>query len=291
MAGDMSFPLSGPFGVISSDTYANIIADPAPRVNTVAIATDVGPDGALMRYSSAGKWVIAGQGCLGTFAVPIVMPPSYTVDDAVGSITFGTAIPNFSGVSAWVYYSANSITASNAAGFYWTIFSSTTAAVVYQNTYTPAAGTVPSNVSSPTAWSTSVAGPYAGTTATVTYFIPPTLPANVLANGKSILSKIRLNVINNANTHNPAITLGGQTISSGSIASVLSLYATHTAQANANLAGLNCGSNWIGPTSAANSIRFTALDLTAAQALNYTMNKTTATDYMVVCGLNVTLEN
>lgn len=79
----------------------------------------------------------------------------------------GPANPYSSGV--WLYFPANSITASNTAGMYWTVMASPTVGTVYNNTYVPGGSYVPPG--SPTAFA-------AAAGATTTNSIAATLPVD-----------------------------------------------------------------------------------------------------------------
>lgn len=71
---------------------------------------------------------IVGCGSGGTGAQPVMGN-----DGALSA--FATQPTTHSG-GAWVYFPANAIDGANVAGWYWTVFSSTTAATVYNNRYT-----------------------------------------------------------------------------------------------------------------------------------------------------------
>jgi hypothetical protein len=133
------------------------------------------------------------------WTIPVITGSSGSIGNN-GALTGFTATPaRLFAEGAYVYYPANAIAAGVAAGFYWTVFSSTTAGTIYNSTYTtgvPVAGTL-------TAFATTGPGAYTGSTTeqgvTITL---PALPAgtvlrittlwegNAVANTKSI--RIRL---------------------------------------------------------------------------------------------------
>ncbi len=121
--------------------------------------------------------------------VPVGVAPSGTFTTN-GSVTFGTPITNqsVSGLyqGIFLYYPANAITGSNAAGFYWTVPQSGgtngTLAIVYNNVYTPTSSAtmaVPVVPATPTAFSGVTGAAYTGVTTFVATHIVP-FPAGLL---------------------------------------------------------------------------------------------------------------
>jgi len=100
-----------------------------------------------------------------------------------GAITFTTAFAALM-PKCWVYYPANSIVASHAAGIYYTEMSSTTAAIVYNNVFTPAGGVNNPEPTTKVAFSGAVIGG-AGTTSEITLYISRTKANALGAFGKS----------------------------------------------------------------------------------------------------------
>jgi len=91
--------------------------------------------------------------------IPFVMASSGTMGNN-GALSGLTAVAA-TYPAAYVYLPANAISAGSAAGWYYAVFSSTTAATVYNNTYTSGVPTVPG---SPTAFATTGPGAYTQTT-------------------------------------------------------------------------------------------------------------------------------
>lgn len=73
-------------------------------------------------------------------AIPVIIPNSSTVTTG-GAITV-TALPTTYSIGAWVYLPANAIVG-GAAGYYWTVFSSTTAGSVKTNYIDPTSEFLP----------------------------------------------------------------------------------------------------------------------------------------------------
>ena len=96
---------------------------------------------------------------LGQSHIPFVLVSSGTMGNngALSGITaVGAAFPN-----AYVYMPAGAIASGSTAGWYYAVFSSTTAATLYNNTYTSGTPTIPA---SPTAFSTTGPGAYTQST-------------------------------------------------------------------------------------------------------------------------------
>lgn len=136
-------------------------------------------------------------------AIPIGVAPSGSVGSN-GALTLGTALTTTYADGLWLYYPVNSVTASNAAGFYWTVMSSGTAGTVYQNYLsdgTSQAGLV-SVPSSNTAWSGTTGGSYTGATSAV--FVPGfNIAANTL--GKNGTGTLRMAMRNNNSAGNKTL--------------------------------------------------------------------------------------
>lgn len=85
-----------------------------------------------------------------SWGVPVILGSSGTMGDN-GAVSGMTALPTTYSGGCWMYFVANAIDGSNAAGFYWFVASSTTAGTVYNSTFdgesVPAAGTATAFVS------------------------------------------------------------------------------------------------------------------------------------------------
>jgi hypothetical protein len=76
-------------------------------------------------------------------AIPVGISPSSSFADN-GVVTLGTALA-YAYPGIYLYYPVNSIFAGSVAGLYWTVMSTTTAGVVYNNTYTTGSPSIPSS--------------------------------------------------------------------------------------------------------------------------------------------------
>jgi hypothetical protein len=150
-------------------------------------------DGGTQANPTFTGTVTGGVFDLASWGVPFIYVSSGSIGNN-GALSGITALPTTYSGGAWVYYPAAAIEAGSAAGWYWTVFSSTTAGTIYNSTYTsgvPAAGTA-------TAFATTGPGAFVSTTAEVAGPTIP-IPANQLGANGSIIH----------NYHAPANTGAG----------------------------------------------------------------------------------
>lgn len=145
--------------------------------------TDVGVSGSLW-YSDGTNWLTGSsdQICFATITLPMVVASSATIG-ADGALSGHTALPMTFSNGLYMYFPANAINSGSAAGWYWTVMSSTTAGTVYDNTYTSPG--VPTKPSSPTPFSGTSGAAFTGVTAGVTATLL-TLPGGLLGNSSAI---------------------------------------------------------------------------------------------------------
>lgn len=124
-----------------------------------------------------------------------------------GALTLTTAVatayPN-----AYVYMPAGAISAGSTAGWYYAVFSTTTAATVYNNTYTSGTPTIPG---SPTAFSTTGPGAFTFSTGSSYTGVTATLAANTLGINGSVELIWTATANNSANAKYARALFGGQT--------------------------------------------------------------------------------
>jgi hypothetical protein len=118
--------------------------------------------------------------------------------------------------SAYIYLPANAISAGSAAGLYYAVFSSTTAATVYNNTYTSGVPTIPS---SPTAFSTTGPGAFTQSTGAQLTMLSFTMPASALGANGVLTQDIATNFNNTANNKATTINFGASAVVSLNFAS------------------------------------------------------------------------
>ena len=94
--------------------------------------------------------------------VPIMLMPAGTVGSNGALTVTGAAFVRTYSDGIWGLYPANALASGSAAGFYWTVMSSTTVGTVYNTTYTPGGSfAIPA---SPTAFSGTTGAAYTNTT-------------------------------------------------------------------------------------------------------------------------------
>jgi hypothetical protein len=132
----------------------------------MALFNDIGPNddqwvGGIVSANAGPETVSSG--------LPLIYAGSGSMANN-GALTLTTAL-TFAYPNAYVYLPTNAISAGSAAGWYYAVFSSTTVATVYNNTYVPAAGTIPTIPATPTAFVTVGPGAYVGGSAEIDVFI------------------------------------------------------------------------------------------------------------------------
>jgi len=139
--------------------------------------------------------------------IPFIITSNGTMSATTGVLSAIAALPT-AYPNAFVYCGANTITASNAAGWYYAVFSSTTSCTLYNNTYT--AGSAPTVPASPTAFTTSVSGAFT-TAATGSNIagISFTIPGGSMGNnGRIRMERCYSYGANNANSKTYSVSLG-----------------------------------------------------------------------------------
>ena len=126
-----------------------------------------------------------------------------------GAVTFTTAFPRILSGGAFLYYPAGSIFAGSSAGVYWTVMSSTTVGVVYNNAYTSGQPIIPI---SPTAFSSTGPGAFVQTTASTTILAPGTLWGGFLGANGSMQVLMTLSHLNSVTSKSITLRLGGVSV-------------------------------------------------------------------------------
>ena len=220
------------------------------------------------------------QKTVGQWAYPFIFPPTGTMADN-GAFTSGTALPATYSGGAWCYFDTDDIAAGVAAGWYWTVWSSTTAATVYNSLYTtgnPGAGTATAFVTT---------GPGATVGVTTEVFGPEIAIAAgaMLLNGR-LEYDIATRQTNNANVKTLRMSFTG---SGGSdwVAANLASRAEGRAWGyiqNRGIAASQFGASLAFGSSVANSAVF--LDATVntalASSMIFSFQRATATDAAVI---------
>lgn len=143
---------------IAESTFAQM-PSASRREQQLWRATDVGAAGAIMRSNGSYWKPLNGRATLDRSAIPVGIAPTIAANasgTANGASTWASGCFPITAFQGYLYYPLNSLHASQAAGFYWTVVTSTTAFTAYNNTYT--VGTAPTVPTTLTAFSGAVPG-------------------------------------------------------------------------------------------------------------------------------------
>jgi len=169
----------------TSSTWATLPACTSALNGVIYRVTDVADTGSNWNclYSSheaSWQWVpVGGNVNLAVSGIAFGIPSSGSVGNN-GALSLTTAFPRIFSNGIYLYFPTGAIYSGSAAGLYWTVMSSTTAGTIYNNVYSPSTTTVPSPVTSRTAFSTTGPGAYSQTTATSIALASFTIPANLM---------------------------------------------------------------------------------------------------------------
>ncbi len=249
---------------------------------TSAVAT-VGTD--PLTYTKFSVNPITTPQTLGQSHIPFVLVSSGTMGNngALSGITaVAAAYPN-----AYVYLPAGAIASGSLAGWYYAVFSSTTAATVYNNTYTSGTPQIPV---SPTAFATTGPGNYTQTTGSNIAAYTLAIAGNTIGVNGSIEVKGARTSNNTAGAKTleldySTFTLGALGVSTSLQAGFLSGFSNRAAsnvQSALYNQILSLGSTTAVPT-------FGAINSTQSQNLVVNMQLATATDTMTLENIVVQL--
>jgi len=145
---------------------------------------------------------------LATWAIPVGKAPSGTMANN-GAVTFGTALPTTYSNGIWLYYPAGAVAAGvpAAAGFLWTVMSSTTVGTVYNSTYS---GTGVPTIGTQTAFTAT--GPGAFTGDTTLQGITINMPSGAMGNNGFVEVTWGNTYTNSATNKTPTLKFGGTQI-------------------------------------------------------------------------------
>lgn len=222
-------------------------------------------------------------------AIPFIVSPTGTMGNN-GAVTLGTALPTgFESGPCYLYLPAGAIATSSAAGWYYTVMSSTTVGVVYNNTYTSGLPFIPSTLAL-TAFATTGPGAYTGVTSAVagpTF----TIPANTFGPNGRIDFKYLLGF--NASTNNKTFTLklGASTVASLVEATTgVTAFMGECAVSNQGQTGAQVANSTLVQLGTSTTVNaFLALDTTAAVTVTANLTLATATDYIIVNSLTASV--
>lgn len=159
----------------------------------------------LKTVSALNNAIRAGYVLIET-GIPFVLTSGSMGNNGALTLTtaVATAYPN-----AYVYMPAEAIAAGSAAGFYYAVFSTTTAATIYNNVYTTGTPEIPA---SPTAFVTTGPGAFTFSTGSSYTAVQATLPANAMGIDGSLEFIWTATANNSANAKYASALFGGQTV-------------------------------------------------------------------------------
>jgi len=219
-------------------------------------------------------------------AVPVGIAPTFT-GSTNGAIVFGTALLSTYTNGIWMYFSADSLSASHPAGFYWCVMSSTTSGIAYN--VTPVAKVVPYIPSSTTLFSGAVPGA-AGAPVTAVWTLPD-LPGGALGNNGSISSHFKSSMNTSANNKIAAIYNGSTPLA---LHSTVTLIVFENIFTSCNRGSQNKQLNsrlsiGIGSSTTVNGDFPSNTDRSVATTLDMRLTAVGATDFTIIEAFNMTI--
>lgn len=205
-------------------------------------------------------------------AIPLILPPTGTIDNTSGSITLGTALNN-TYTSAYMAFDLGQLYTNSPAGWYYFVGSSTTAGVVYSDTYSGVGN--PTIPASPTPLTT-VAGAFTGTTAEWTEHTI-TIPAGYMGSNGKVTWDRTPTFNNTANNKTSRIRVNGTIVHA--LQSASTAYAWMQGVWQNIKPNVQTTIGRTGATSASQGVY--TIDTASAVTVTVTMQKATATDYVV----------
>lgn len=218
------------------------------------------------------------------WGVPIGLAPSGTMADN-GAVTFGTALGATYTGGIWLYYPAGAVAAGvpGSAGFLWTVMASTTVGTVYNSTFD---GTSVPGVGTATAFATTGPGAFTGVAAgEITVATVPIGAADIGTNGHlNVEAGISFNTA--AGNKIVRAKLGGTTLS-GTTLSTSAFNRSITNTVNLGSAAIQRNEAVYQGSSFSSTTSYTAVNTANAQNLTITLEKATATNYVIVEGTRI----
>jgi len=207
--------------------------------------------------------------------VTVGLAPTGSIADN-GALTLGTALPLIYSQGLYLYFPADAIVTGSAAGFYWTVMSSTTAGVIYNNTFSTLVE--PQAPTSNTAFVTTGPGAYTGVTSEITIYALP-IPAGTLGVSGKIKGDILIDCTGSTNNKTTKISYGAsscyQVLATATV--LTSLYnLLLTALGSTNKQTMYIATNSLGTST---SMVRPAEDTTAETTFSILITRVTATEY------------
>lgn len=269
----------------------------APKVSTIGdfvgaalsaigwyFFSDVGMNGSLW-YNNGSKLVHDSELILAQSGIPFVFTSSGTMGDN-GALSGITALPTTYSTAAYLYFPANAIVAGSAAGWYFTIMSSTTAGTVYNNMYTSGMPTIPEV---PTPFVTTGPGAYTQTTGSEINGPTITVKGGIIGPNGSLRVQNDWSSTVNANAKTCNTKLDGTSIHGVGLTSV-AVFHEFFSMKNRGVQNkqISTRSNTsIGGSSGTTTPVYTTIDTTVDTTLIRTFNSAVATDNIILEGFTI----
>ena len=216
--------------------------------------------------------------------IPLIVAPTGSMGNN-GVLTSGTANP-LTYLKTYTWFPTGAIFTSSPAGWYWTVWTTTTAATVYQETWDGASE--PQAVATPTPWVKTGPGAFTGPTTIDDYI---RIPVAALGVDTIVRWMVDTSQTNNANVKTLSFRIVDQ---SGTLFATYALASNASVEAHGDLsamgvAGAQRSSGYqIGDASAGLHARaLRTLDLSAAWTFCVCVTKATATDVVVIEQLEI----
>ena len=250
-----------------------------------ALGIAVGSPGAFLTSATAGTGAVT---ILGQSGIPMIMAGSGSMGNN-GALTFTTALVTTQYANAYVYLPAGAIASGSAAGWYYATFAgSTTAATVFNNTYTSGTPAIPG---SPIPFVTTGPGSYTGASGVQTAYSLP-IPGNTIGINGGIRVTLSGSYTSTADSKTIAAVYGATSLGSSGATTTTTMAAIwgfkNKGVTNAQI-GLTVGNAQPFGT-ASNSLIYGTTDTTLSQNLDVRLtNSTPATNNVVLEQVTVEL--
>jgi hypothetical protein len=240
------------------------------------------PDGTQALNLSASEKQAGSE--LYRITVPLIIAPTGSMGDN-GVLTSGTVNPLVF-LKTFTWFPTGAIFTASPAGWYYTVWTTTTAATVYQETWGGAS--VPTIPTTPTAWAVTGPGAFTGPTTNASYALLPMPAASV----RSMFEvRMKFHQTNNANVKTVTgrmNTLSGTLLWTNTLTSFLENDSIHTLKLNGVADKQTVTGKTFGSTSYVRQAAALAAETTsAAWVLAVCASKATATDVIVIESVHV----
>jgi hypothetical protein len=219
--------------------------------------------------------------------IPLIIAPTGSMGNN-GALTSGTVNPLIY-LKTYTWFPTGAIFTASPAGWYWTVWTTTTAATVYQETWNGTSE--PQAVASPTLWSKTGPGAFTGPTTEAAYFSVSLAALDVNARIR-ILKKF--NATSNANAKTSLVRMtnvAGTTFHTDTLTSLAEVNSDKTIHVNGVADKQIVGGLAFGATAFVREAAALKAETTsAAFVLAFTVAKGTATDVVVIEAVSVVLQ-